>query len=220
MLGKAIEKLAKVRSNSLGPLVDLLNKMVDDPDTWDRILKPTLKGKNPYPDKPGIVVKVATPGLFEEIRKVKLPELTEFKPAEKIVATPERDRATAPIPIGYVDPDLTALMNRIGVEPTKGKLVLTVRKILQQATFGEMLPALPRQAKRVSIGRVFQMVEKQGRGEEGDLLVNGWANFFLLEEDPDVVLYCYFAPGRQYWSFDLYPSSRSYQWRVGHQFFS
>jgi len=211
LLGDALQEIP-------GPLKDFLRKRKKDPK-WDKAFELMLRGGNPGAEKTDIKSMVS--GLFEVVKKVKLTELDEFRPADKFVAmSDEKDRAKALVSIGYVDPDLQPLMNKIGVESARGPQILTIRRTLKVATFGQMLPELPKRAKKVSMGQVWQMIEKQGQGQEGDLLVNGWANFFLLEEDPSVVLICDWDPGYRDWRFGLDPASYSGRWRDGRQFLS
>ena len=216
--GKAGNRVAR---EFPGLLRDLTQKVLGpNGEEWLDPLKLLLHKKNAFPEKPAAKAKNPTSGLFEIVKKVKLTELGEFRPTDKFVAMPdEKERAKALVSVGYVDSDFQALMSKIGVESARGPQILTIRRTRKVATFGQMLPELPKRAKKVSMGQVWQMIEKQGQGQEGDLLVNGWANFFLIE-GTDVVLYCYWHPDYRYWYFLLYSTSFSSRWDGGHQFVS
>jgi len=163
--------------------------------------------------------KPAAPRMFGSFKKVELTALPEFRPTDVIRVTPVNDRKTATTVIGYVDSALQTLMEKIGVEPARKAEVVTVRKMLVQVTFAQMVASCSRKPKPMSLGQALAMVARQGRGQEGDLLVNGWANFILLERGRQV-LSCYFDPDCQDWDFHLFSVAYTSQWDAGHQFIS
>lgn len=208
LLGEALRDLG-------GPLMDFCRKRSKDPEKWDGVLRLVLRGENPYPEK--LDAKVATPELFAFVKGVELPERAEFRPADHFRVTPGSDREMADVVIGYIDPDFQSLLDRADAEPAKEAQTLSIRRTLRVATLGQMLVSLPQQAEKVALGGVWQMIKKQGRGQEGDLLVDGGANLFFIGR---TVLDCRWGPANRYWYFNIRPVSHSCGWGAGRLFIS
>lgn len=67
---------------------------------------------------------------------------------------------------------------------------------------------------------MFFLMRKQGRGQSGALLVNGYANIFYIRDDNSVLwaVACYW--GGDGWDVDALPADDPSRWDVGDQVFS
>jgi hypothetical protein len=213
MLRQILEKLLAVPTNMLGTVYDLLKKMVDEPEEWAEAIKRFLRKENPWPE----VVKTVSK-LLALVKEVELTAIGAFTPADKFKVTPEKIKKTADVIVGYVDPDLQAIFDGRGIEPARDAEMLRISLMAKASKFAPIVRELGDKAA-TTFGRVWQMIEKQGHGEEGDLLVNGYANFFLIE-GTDQVLRCYWDSGLRFWGFSVFPVSISDEWSAGRQWVS
>lgn len=205
MLGIIVRKLVTLQAQVLGIVCDLLEKL-SDPE-WVEATKRFLRKENPWPE-----IQETVSRLLVLVKEVEQSAIAEFSPKDKFRVTPEKDRKTADVIVGYVDPDLQVLLNSRGLEPARDAEILRISRMVKAFKFAPVIEELGDKAA-TTFGRVWQMIEKQPHGEEGDLLVNGNANFFLIE-GTDKVLYCLWNPVDRYWHFRVYPFSSSREWRA------
>ncbi|MCX6808660.1 MAG: hypothetical protein NTW50_03255 [Candidatus Berkelbacteria bacterium] len=213
MLRKILEKLLAVPAGMLGMVYDLLKKMVDEPEEWAEAIKRFLRKENPWPE----VVKTVSK-LLVFVKEVELSAIGAFTPADKFKVTPEKVKKTADVIVGYVDPDLQAIFDGRGIEPARDAEMLRISRMAKASKFAPIIRELGDKAA-TTFGRVWQMIEKQGHGEEGDLLVNGYANLFFIE-GTDWVLRCGWDSDDRCWDFYVCPVSFSLGWHAVHQWVS
>ena len=212
MLGTAVRKLVTLPIEVIGLVCDLLEKLTDP--EWVAATKRFLrKEKEIWPEIKKVVSKLLT--LVKEIEQ---PAIAPFSPSDNFKVTPRKDRKNAKVVIGYVDPDLVALFDSIGVEPARGAETVQTHRLDTSSKFVPILAELSDKAK-TTLGRAFQMMEKQGHGEEGNLLVNGWGNFFFIE-GTDWVFGCYWSSVSGGWLVSAFPVSFSNSWSAGSRFVS
>lgn len=211
MLGIIVRQLVTLPTNVLGIVSDLLSKMADP--EWVEATKRFLRKQHPWPEIQKTVSK-----LLVRVKEFKQPAIAAFTPAEKFKVNLEEDRKSVDVVIDYVGPDLKALMTLRGVEPARDAETLRIDCMAVASKFAPIMEELGDKAA-TTFGRVWQMLEKQGNGQEGDLLVNGYANFFLIE-DTDQVLSCDWSTSYLCWRFGIFPVSSSSEWDADHQLVS
>ncbi|MFH1909698.1 MAG: hypothetical protein ABIJ72_00690 [bacterium] len=196
-----------------GLLLDLIEKLSGEQGgEWHEALRKFLRKENPWAE----VEKVAVV-LLKLVKTVELPAIGAFKPEDHFKVTPERERKTAKLVIGYVSDNVKALIKE-RLEPEEAQATIRVHELCQPSVDGPILAELGENIK-TGLNRMFQMMEKQGRGQEGDLLVNGRANIFYVEGTVWAA-YCYWSSGYDYWLVSAYPVTYPSTWNAGHQVFS
>ncbi len=211
MLGISVRKLVTLPIEVIGLVCDLLEKLTDP--EWVAATKRFLrKEKEIWPEIKKVMAKLLT-----LVKEVEQPAIAPFSPRDNFKVTPQKDRKTAKVVIGYVDPDLVALFDSIGMEPARDAEIVRTHRLDTSSKFSPILTELGDKAKM--LGRAFQMMEKQGHGEEGDLLVNGWGNFFFIE-GTDWVFRCSWRSVSVGWFVFASPVSFSCSWAAGLRFVS
>jgi hypothetical protein len=73
-----------------------------------------------------------------------------------------------------------------------------------------------------NLATVWELMKKQGVGQAGDLLVNGYANIFYIRADNGVLwaVNCYWCSGNRDWDVIAIPITSPGDWSAGFQFFS
>ena len=160
--------------------------------------------------------------LLRFIKTVELPAIGQFKPEDYIKVTPRRERMTAKVVIGYVSNDAKSAMKG-RVEPKEAKVRIRNHELCQASADGSILVELGENAN-LSFNRVFQMMQKQGRGQEGDLSVSdGCANIFFIRDVNKGVLwaaFCYWGSSCGDWGVDADPVTSPGAWGASSQVFS
>lgn len=203
LLGTAVEKLVALPEDRFGTVDDFLTRIADN-EGWDSAKK-YLRGETPWPETHKTASK-----LLVLVKEVGQPAIAAFSPKDKFRVTPEKDRESADVIIGKVDSDLQVILNSRGIEPARDVETLRINRLAVVSRFVPILGELGNKTA-ITFGRVWQMIEKQGHGEAGDLLVNGYLNFFPIE-GTDQVLRCDWCPVIRCWSFGVYPVSASLEW--------
>lgn len=211
MLGIVVRKLVTLPLDVLGIVCDLLEKLADP--EWVSATKRFLRKENPWPE-----LQKAASRLLVLVKEIEQPAIAAFSPLEKFRVTSEKDRKTTSVVIGCIDPNLHTLMESRGIEPGRDAETFRINFLAATSSFASIFVELGEKAK-TTFGRVWQMIEKQGHGQEGDLLVNGYANFFPIE-GTDQVLSCIWHPDFRYWYFYGYPISYSREWSAGRRWVS
>jgi hypothetical protein len=71
-----------------------------------------------------------------------------------------------------------------------------------------------------TLAQVFALLEKQGKGEEGVLLVNGFSNIFYIRDINDVLRSVHVMCSSDGWLLYVQPAERPHRWNDGYQVFS
>ncbi|MCX6809885.1 MAG: hypothetical protein NTZ65_04030 [Candidatus Berkelbacteria bacterium] len=167
-LGEALRQIA-------GPLKDLHEKLSGEEGlVWLEKLKKFLRKENPWAEVQKVVV-----ALLKFVKTVELPAVGAFKPEDHFKVTPERERKTAKVVIGYVSDNVKALIKG-RLEPEEAQATIRIHELCQASVDDPILAELGENVK-TGLNRMFQIIEEQGRGQEGDLLVDGRANIFYIE---------------------------------------
>ncbi len=107
---------------------------------------------------------------------------------------------------------------------TEGAIVaadLNVRKLLEESRDPAIMTELG-DACGITLSQFFHLLSKQGKGEDGPLLVNGWANVAYIQ-DTDGVFWAvdaYWDADFGGWFVDAYSVRYPRRWFDGRQFLS
>ncbi len=101
---------------------------------------------------------------------------------------------------------------------------LAVHRIIQASHDPEVMVALgPYHSKRfIKLGQFYQLIEVQGWGQEGPLLVNGYANiaYVLDENGAPWAVDAFWSRDHGGWYVLVYSIAHQYTWPAGSQVFS
>lgn len=175
MLGIVVEKLVTVPVTMLGAVFDLLEKLCSaNGMEWYEALKMFLRKENPW------IAEVEKPvsGLLKLIKSVELPAIGASRPEKYIKVTSQRMRGIAKVLISGIGEDVYGLIKG-RLEPEETATTIRLYELCQCSGIDTILAEVGENIE-VGFGRMFQMMKKQGLGQEGVLLVNGDANHFCV----------------------------------------
>lgn len=213
MLGKAVKELVALPEPMLGTAYDLLLKL-GDPE-WDAAAKRFLRKENPWPDQ----VLAATAALLEPVTTVTIPALSAFNVAAHFAVTPEDKRKNAEVLIGHMGGNVLRLVqNRTEPEPEIAETTLRVQKLRQGSDDGPILAELGEKAT-TTWGQIYEIMRRQGRGQKGVLLTNGWwIVFYITDTDGTVrAVRCSWGTDGRGWYVNANPVAHPYAWDAGRQ---
>jgi len=74
----------------------------------------------------------------------------------------------------------------------------------------------------INLATMFELMKKQGTGQTGDLLVNGYANIFYIKDDTGTfwAVDCVWSSDDGFWLVGAYPITRRSGWDADSQVFS
>ncbi|MEI8143557.1 MAG: hypothetical protein WCG48_03025 [Candidatus Berkelbacteria bacterium] len=154
----------------------------------------------------------STSKLFVFVKDVELDEIPEFIPKDKFKVTKPEDREKARVVVGYVDNEIWAILGGDGcVNSAEEKVTIRINRIVSSSYFSRVWGKFDGNFL-ATFGRAWQMVELQGRGEDGDLLVNSRSNLFPIK-GTNQVLSCLWDLRCRHWIFAVYRIDRS-AWTV------
>lgn len=126
------------------------------------------------------------------------------------------------VKFGYIDdPKLEKLFGKIREDVPAGEIA--IRTLLQDKHDPDIMAALqPHTVRFIKMGQFYQLIEAQGQGQEGPLLVNGRANIgYVLDENgaPWAVRADWYSDFGDWY---VYVDSVAYQyrWNAGNQVLS
>ena len=103
--------------------------------------------------------------------------------ARRFVASESFTKSNTKVKFGYIDERLLKLFGKIKEDVPTGELA--VHTLLLGRHDPEIMVALGPQSRRfIKLGQFYQLIEAQGQGQEGPLLVNGRANIaYIIDEN-------------------------------------
>ena len=218
MLSKAL------REFTTGPLNQLIvNLGGQDGDHWEQQLKQFLRKEPCWTN--GNVTQVAqpkpTPSILELVSTVVVPATTgNLVAKEKFVRDTGRK---AKVKISYLGDNFTEWFLSVSgkTEDPITEQALRYHKLRQSSVDGPIIAELGGAEKsETTLSEMFALMEKQGKGEDGVLLNNGYANIFYIKDQNAVLrAVCVFWYGDG-WFVVAYSVEDPYRWRDGNQVFS
>ena len=197
MLSKAL------REFTTGPLNQLIvNLGGQDGDQWEQQLKQFLRKEPCWTN--GQVTQVAepkpTPSILELVSTIVIPATTgKIVAKEKFVINTKRN---ALVKISYLGDNFKAwFLNGDGkTEDPISEQVLRYHKLRQSSVDGPIIAELGGAEKsETTLSEMFSLMEKQGKGEDGVLLNNGYANIFYIKDSAGVLRTVYVRWGGGGW---------------------
>jgi hypothetical protein len=185
MLSKALREFIT------GPLNQLIvNIGGQDSDQWEQQFKQFLRKEPCWTN--GNVTQVAqpkpTPSILELVSTVVVPATTvNLVAKEKFVRDTGRK---AKVKISYLGDNFTEwfLSGSGKTENPISEQTLRYHKLRQSSVDGPIIAELGGAEKsETTLSEMFALMEKQGKGEDGVLLNNGYANIFYIKDQNGVL---------------------------------
>lgn len=162
-----------------------------------------------------------TPSILELVSTVVVSATTsKFVAKDKFVINTKRN---APVKISYLGDNFTSwFLNGDGkTEDAIMEQTLRYHKLRQSSVDGPIIAELGGAGKsETTLSEMFSLMEKQGKGEDGVLLNNGYANIFYIKDDAGVLrtVFVYWVGDGWYVRADSVESPG--RWSGGRQVFS
>ena len=218
MLSKAL------REFTTGPLNQLIvNLGGQDGDQWEQQLKQFLRKEPCWTN--GNVTQVAqpkpTPSILELVSTVVVPATTgNLVVKEKFVRDTGRK---AKVKISYLGDNFTEwfLSGSGKTEDPITEQTLRYHKLRESSVDGPIIAELGGAEKsETSLSEMFALMEKQGKGENGVLLNNGYANIFYIKDQNGVLRAVYVGWGGDGWDVYAVSVEDPGRWDDGNRVFS
>jgi hypothetical protein len=162
------------------------------------------------------------PKLLQSVTTISLPAISSFDVGAHIVATPDKERKSAEVLIGWIGDNAKRLAKGF-VEPEVAEATLRVHRLTKASVDGPIIAELGgEEVVLTTWGQMYEMIRQQGRGQQGFLLTNGYANvFYVRQANGEVwaVSCCWYA-SFGYWSVYANPITDPSTWSAGRQFLS
>ncbi|MEK7586459.1 MAG: hypothetical protein AAB453_01155, partial [Patescibacteria group bacterium] len=187
MLGPVVRALVAMPGKRLGLVKDVVHKLGgDEGEVWAKQVTACLKTKpvsedhatKTKPDKPS-----PSASLLELVGTVAAPATTsKFVAKEKFVVGTNR-KAKVKISGTCSNFDAWFLADEGKVEDPIGEQMLRHHKLRRYSVDGPIITELGGEVKaETTLSEMFSLMAKQGNGEDGVLLNNGWANIFYVRD--------------------------------------
>ncbi len=125
-------------------------------------------------------------------------------------------KSNAKVKFGHIDERLLKLFGKIKEDVSAGEIA--VHTLLLDRHDPEIMVAMGPQSRRfVKLGQFYQLIEVQGHGQAGPLLVNGRANiaYILDENGAPWAVYAFWNPDYGGWYVFVYSVAGPYRWSAG-----
>lgn len=100
---------------------------------------------------------------------------------------------------------------------------LRVHKLRKGSVDGPIIKELGgEEIVETNLATMFEAMKKQGSGQAGDLLVNGYANIFYIRDDNGTLwaVFCRWYSDYRYWLVEAFPVTSPNDWVADYQVFS
>lgn len=171
------------------------------------------------------VTALVRPNLLEQIGTSNTTAITTFDVAAHIRVMTEKERKTAEVPIGWMNDDAQRIVKGL-VETDVAAATLRRYNLLRNSVDEPIIAELGGGDDITLIttrwAQMYEMMKAQAHGEEGDLLVNGYANIFYIPDKDGTVwaAICRWRSSVGYWNVYALPVTFPDTWCAGRQVFS
>lgn len=206
------DMLSKVLVRELpGLMRDFMKKIHGDGgQEWIEAFKLFLKKQNPWPATQKVISN-----LLEFVASATLDPVDRFSLAEVIKAGK----------IGNTEFWFSENFKRIFgslVETDVSAATMRISRLKKNSVDGPIISELGiSEYTRSFIAHIIALACRQGQGQEGVLLTNGWWNVFYVPDpnNPETfwAVSCDWGASRGRWNVDAGPVSRPYKWSAGSQ---
>jgi len=207
MLSKAL------REFTTGPLNQLIvNLGGQDGDQWEQQLKQFLRKEPCWTN--GQVTQVLVSTIVISATTIPFVANTRF-----VLNT----NGNAPVKISHLGGAFTAwfLSGDGKTEDPISEQTLRYHKLRQSSVDGPIIAELGGAEKsETTLSEMFSLMERQGKGEDGVLLNNGWANIFYIKDGAVVLRAVYVDWDGDGWRVDAFSVENPFRWGGGSQVFS
>ncbi len=203
--------LSQALEGFIGPLRQLMiNLLGPNGPEWGEELKKFLRKEPTW----------SAPKILQFVSEVVVPATSQFVRREKFVVATS---ASAEVKISWIGGNFSSwfLAGDGKVEEVGGETTLLAHRLTERSTDGPIIAELGgEKVAETTLVEMFALLKKQGRGQEGTLLTNRYANVFYIRDRANVLrtVDCYWHGVG--WGVGAYEVSRPYPWGVGYQIFS
>lgn len=127
------------------------------------------------------VTKPAKPSLLRLMSTESIAAIPSFKSAECFKV----DTKKAAVRIGYLGDNFQKHFGR-KEEGASEAVELKIHKLTESSLDAPIITELG-QTCEITLGQFFALLSKQGKGEAGPLLTNGWANIAYIRDDEGIL---------------------------------
>lgn len=213
------DMLGKVLVRELpGLMRDFMKKLLgENGQEWVAAFKLFLRKQNPWPEQAQAIARKLS-ALLDSLKTViDFPGVDDFKVAEYLKITPEGEKATAELVIGYLGDNLRN--NFLGkvekdIAPTK----LRAYRLKKDSVDGPIIDDLGgKEAAETTVAEMVDLMKRQGRGQKGILLTNGYANIFYIKDINGQMwaVRCRWDSDGRYWLVAAYSVTDPFKWLAG-----
>ena len=209
-----------------GLLRDLTQKVLgENGEEWLDALKPFLHKRNPWPEISSIPAKKRYKVLQPLKTVAEFPKTAEFKAIDHLQITPDNERVTAELVIGYISPNVedNFLADGGKVETSIFDSKLRPYRLRKDSVDGPIIADLGGvEAAETTVAEMIALMKAQGRGQQGILLTNGYANIFYIKDTKGVLwaVCCDWHSDGRCWLVSAGPIAGPGTWSAGFRVFS
>jgi len=129
------------------------------------------------------------------------------------------------VTIGWIGDNFEkAFLNGKGkIEKNVAEAVFRIFKLVKGSVDTPIIAELGgEEVAETTLAQVFTLLQLQGKGQDGVLLTNGWANIFYVRDDEGTLwaVDCGWRSDCRYWSVEAYSVASPYGWDAGSQVIS
>lgn len=187
-----------------GPVEDLLEKLSgEEGEEWLGALKKMLRKQNPWDEKKS--------SLLARVCSVSVPDIPNF-----VMDEVSQKKAN----IGWLG--INFLYDFFGkTEEGVAQAQLALHRLKKNSLDKPILARLGDKAE-ISLAQFIGLIEKQAKGREGVLLVNGYANIAYIGDKNGVIwaVSARWYSGRGYWEVFTFSCGNPHGWHTGNQIVS
>jgi len=218
--GKAGNRVAR---EFPGLLRDLTQKVLaENGEEWLDQLKPFLHKRPTWQEIASKSAKKRMKVLRALEQIAEFPQTDIFRAVDHLRITPDNERATAELVIGFLSDNIRS--NFLGkIEENVAESKLRAYRLKKDSVDGPIIADLGgEEAAETTVAEMVTLMRRQGRGQQGILLTNGYANIFYIRNAKGVfwTVRCCWPSGYGDWSVYAIPITGPFGWSAGRQVFS
>lgn len=160
--------------------------------------------------------------LLEFVTTVTLSAIPSFDVEAHFTVTPDKERRSAEVVIGWVGDNVKRLAKGM-VEPAVAEATLRVHTLAKASVDGPIIAELGgEEVVTTSWGQMYEMIKRQGRGQQGILPADGRANIFYIPDHNGVLwaTSCVWYSDYAGWRVEAYSITHPLRWVGGYQVIS